>query len=79
MASPATHIALIDEAIEAIVTAMADTTAEQSIKIRGREVERKDFARELKALTEARAALAPLASRESSSPFRLAKLGSPTR
>ena len=79
MASPSTHLTKIDTAIDAIVTAMADTTEVQSIKIRGREIERKDFARELEALVRVRAALAPSASRESTSPFRLGRLGYPTR
>lgn len=78
MASPATHLTKIDEAIDAILTAMADTDEVQSIKIRGREIQRKDWANQLLALTKAREAIAPLAARESSSPFRLAKLGYPT-
>lgn len=79
MASNATNLALIDAAIEAIVTAMADTTEVQSIKIRGREIQRKEWPAQLKALTEARNIIAPLAAKESNSPFRLAKIGYPTR
>lgn len=79
MASLATNLALIDEAIEAIATAMADTSQAQSIKIRGREIERKDFASELNALISARDKLAPLANRESRSSLRVAKLGYPNR
>lgn len=78
MASPATHLAKIDEAIDAILTAMADTTEQQSIKIRGREVQRKDWPAQLRALTEARKEIAPLAARESSPAHRPVRYGIPS-
>lgn len=77
MASPSTHLAKIDAAIDAILTAMADTDQAQSVKIRGREIQRKDFPRELEALTKARQSMATLASRESTPAHRGVRIGFP--
>lgn len=79
MASPATHLAKIDAAIDEILTAMADVGATQTVKIRGREVERVVLEDRLTALMSARDKIAKLAARESNPAFRLAKLGFPNR
>lgn len=78
MASPATHLAKIDTAIDEILTAMADVDATQTVKIRGREVERVDLQARLDSLIKARASMVALASRESTPAIRPARYGFPT-
>lgn len=78
MASPATHLAQIDEDIAAILTAMADVDATQTVKIRGREIERVNLEARLDALMRAREKMATLASRESSPAHRGVRLGFPS-